>query len=67
MEAKSAVVINIWGETEILTAELSTATAVNFKDLEANSANIKASSGAVVELPKTENINLDSAPGAVIK
>ena len=67
IEAESASVVNIWGETEILTAELSTATAVNFKDLEANSANIKASSGAVVELPKTENINLNSAPGAVIK
>ena len=40
IEAESASVVNIWGETEILTAELSTATTVNFKDLEANSANI---------------------------
>jgi hypothetical protein len=67
IEAASAAVVNICGEADHLTADLSAAAVVNFKDLVANSANIKASSGAIVELPKTENINLDSAPGAVIK
>ena len=67
IEASSAAVVNIWGETNLLTAELSPAAVVNFKDLTAKSANIEASSGTVVELPKTENINLNQAPGAVIK
>ena len=67
IEAESASAVNIWGKTEILTADLSAASVVNFKDLDSDNANIKASSGAVVELPKTENINLDSTPGAVIK
>ena len=67
IEASSAAVVNIWGETNLLTAELSPAAVVNFKDLTAKSANIEASSGTVVELPRTENINLNQAPGAVIK
>ena len=67
IEASSAAVVNIWGETDLLTAELSSAAVVNFKDLTADNANIEASSGAIIELPKTENINLDIAPGAVIK
>lgn len=67
IEASSAAVLNIWGKTDLLTTELSSATVVNFKDLVADTANIKAASGAIIELSKTENINLDSAPGAVIK
>lgn len=67
IEASSAAVVNIWGESDFLTAELSSATVVNFKDLIADTANIKAASRAIVELPKTENINLDSTPSAVTK
>lgn len=67
IEASSAAVLNVFGETDLLTAELSSATVVNFKDLVADTANIKATSGAIIELPKTEKINLDKAPGVVIK
>ena len=67
IEASSAAVINIWGETDHFIAELSPTAIANFKDLAAKTANIEAESGAIVELPKTENINLDSEPGAVIK
>ena len=67
IEASSAAVLNIWGETEILDAELSSAAVVNFKDLVADTANIKASSGSIIELPKTENINIDKAANVIIK
>ena len=67
IDASSAAVINIWGETEILTAELSPTAIANLKDLSAKNANIEASTGTVVELPKTENINLNQATGAIIK
>jgi hypothetical protein len=39
----------------------------NFKDLVADSANINASTGAITELPKSEKIDIDKAPGAIIK
>ena len=67
IDASSAAVINIWGETEILTAELSPTAIANLKDLSAKNANIEASTGTIVELPKTENINLNQATGAIIK
>ena len=67
IDASSAAVINIWGETEILTAELLPTAIANLKDLSAKNANIEASTGTVVELPKTENINLNQATGAIIK
>lgn len=67
IEASSAAILNIWGETNLLTAELSSAAVVNFKDLVADSANIEASSGAIIDLPKTKNIKIDKAPGVIIK
>lgn len=67
IEASSAAVLNIWGETNLLTAELSSAAVVNFKDLVADSAKINASTGAITELPKSEKIDIDKAPGAIIK
>ena len=67
IEASSAAVLNIWGETDLLNAELSSAAVINFKDLVADSANIEAASGSIIDLPKTENIKINKAPGVIIK
>lgn len=67
IEASSAAVLNIWGETDLLNAELSSAAVINFKDLVADSVNIEAASGSIIDLPKTENIKINKAPGVIIK
>ena len=58
VEAESAAVINIWGKTNSLTADIASAAVVNFKDLTTNIANIDADIAAVIDAPKTENLNL---------
>lgn len=67
IEASSAAVLNMWGETDLLNAELSSAAVINFKDLVADSTNIEAASGSIIDLPKTENIKINKAPGVIIK
>ncbi len=67
IKTASAAVVNIWGKTDFLTANLAASTVVNFKDLVADTANIKALAGSIVELPKTEKINLDNVLDAIIK
>jgi phage shock protein PspC (stress-responsive transcriptional regulator) len=58
IDAESAAVINIWGKTNSLTADIASAAVVNFKDLTTDIANIDADIAAVIDAPKTENLNL---------
>ncbi len=58
IEAESAAVINIWGKTNSLTADIASAAVVNFKDLTTNIANIDANVAAIIDAPKTENLNI---------
>ena len=58
IDAESAAVINIWGKTNSLTADIASAAVVNFKDLTTDIANIDADIAAVIDAPKTKNLNL---------
>ena len=58
IDAESAAVINIWGKTNSLTADIASAAVVNFKDLTTDIANIDADIAAIIDAPKTENLNL---------
>lgn len=66
IEASSAAVINITGKANYLTSELSSAAIVNFKELIVDSAYIEASSGAIIDAPKTPNITINNNSGAII-
>lgn len=66
VDAESAAVINIWGETNYLKADLASAAVVNFKDLATDSAYIEAATAAVIDVPKTEKLNIKKQNTTVI-
>lgn len=66
VDAESAAVINIWGKTNYLKADLASATVVNFKDLATDSAYIEAATAAVIDVPKTEKLNIKKQNTTVI-
>jgi len=66
VDAESAAVINIWGETNYLKADLASAAVVNFKDLATDSADIEAATAAVIDAPKTKNLNLKKQNSTII-
>lgn len=66
VDAESAAVINIWGETNYLKADLASAAVVNFKDLATDSAYIEAATAAVIDVPKTKNLNLKKQNSTII-
>jgi phage shock protein PspC (stress-responsive transcriptional regulator) len=66
IDAESAAVINIYGKTDILKANLASASVANFKDLAVDSAYIDAASAAVIDAPKTQNLNLKKQNTTII-
>ena len=67
IKASSATVLNICGKTNSFTAELSSTAVANFGNLEANEAHIEASSGAIIDIPKCNNIDMNKKLGVIIK